>query len=133
MNSKLRKIKVVAGVILYQQKILITKRPLDVHMGGNWEFPGGKVENNESDREALRRELKEELSIEATVNQFLLETRYRYESFEVNLFFYECFVSSYKAHDNFVLEHKWVLPSDIKDYTFPPANNEIKSLILKKY
>ena len=88
MNSKLQKIKVVAGVILYQEKILITKRPLDVHMGGNWEFPGGIVENNESDREALRRELKEELSIEATVNQFLLETRYSYESFEVNLFFY---------------------------------------------
>ena len=133
MNSNLRKIKVVAGVILFERKILITKRPYNVHMGGKWEFPGGKVKKNESDIQALKRELNEELSIHVTVNKLLLETRHFYETFEVNIFFYECFVSSYNAHDNFVLEHKWVLPSDIKDYTFPPANNEIKSLILKKY
>ena len=130
MNSNLQKIKVVAGVVLYEDKILITKRPLNVHMGGKWEFPGGKVEKNESDSEALMRELNEELSIDVTIKKLLLETTHTYESFEVNLFFYECFVSSNKVSNNFVSDHKWILPSELKDYSFPPANKKIKSLIL---
>ena len=133
MNSNLQKIKVVAGVILYEEKFLITKRPYNVHMGGKWEFPGGKVKNNESDIQALKRELDEELSIDISVNKLLLETRYLYEDFEVSLFFYECFVSSDQVSDNLVLQHKWVIPSELTDYSFPPANEKLVSIILENY
>lgn len=54
---------VVCGLILSNKKILIAKRPAHKHHGGLWEFPGGKVENNESLKEALVRELKEEMDI----------------------------------------------------------------------
>tara|TARA_Y100000590_G_scaffold421973_1_gene526181 strand:- start:67 stop:468 length:402 start_codon:yes stop_codon:yes gene_type:complete len=131
MNSNLQKIKVVAGIVFYEKKILITKRPLNVHMGGKWEFPGGKVEKDESDSEALRRELNEELSIDVIVNKLLLETKHTYQNFEVDLFFYECHVSSNKVSNNFVLEHKWIFPLELKNYSFPPANKKIKSLILE--
>ena len=133
MNSNLKKIKVVAGVILYERKILITKRPYNVHMGGKWEFPGGKVKKNESDIQALKRELNEELSIDVTVNKLMLETRHFYETFEVNIFFYECFVSSNQVSDNLVLQHKWVFPSELRVYSFPPANEKLISLIIEDY
>ncbi len=133
MNSNLQKLKVVAGVILHERKILITKRPYNVHMGRKWEFPGGKVKKNESDIQALKRELDEELSIHVTVNKLLLEIVHFYETFEVNLFFYECFVSSNQVSDNLILQHKWVFPSELADYSFPPANEKLVSLILENY
>lgn len=57
-------IRVVVGLIIKEQKILVAKRPFDKPYAGYWEFPGGKIEENESAEEALKRELAEELGIE---------------------------------------------------------------------
>ena len=133
MISKKEKIKAVAGVIFNQGKILITKRPYNVHMGGKWEFPGGKVNRNETEEQALKRELHEELSIDVDVINFILEINHVYENFEVDLLFYECVTSSHKVSNISVLQHKWISPSELLDYSFPPANENLISFILERF
>jgi len=69
---------VVAGVIVHDKYVLICQRRADDHHPGKWEFPGGKVERRESLAQALRRELREELGIDARIGQVLWRTRYAY-------------------------------------------------------
>ncbi|MED5579095.1 MAG: (deoxy)nucleoside triphosphate pyrophosphohydrolase [Nitrospinota bacterium] len=133
MVSKIAKIKVVAGVIFNQGKILITKRPYNVHQGGKWEFPGGKVNLDEAEEQALKRELFEELSVDVDVANLILETNHFYENLEVNLLFYECTINSNKVTNLSVLQHKWITLPELLDYSFPPANEKLISLLLERF
>ena len=67
-------IEVVAGVIYKNNKFLIAQRNLKKAQGGLWEFPGGKVEKNESYESALIREIKEELNADIEVNEYIGES-----------------------------------------------------------
>jgi len=71
-------VEVTAGVIARDGRVLICQRRLDGHHPGKWEFPGGKVEPGESVDACMRRELEEELGIDATVGPVMWTTRYRY-------------------------------------------------------
>ena len=133
MVLKIEKIKVVAGVIFNQGKILITKRPYNVHQGGKWEFPGGKVNLDEAEEQALKRELFEELSVDVDVANLILETNHFYENLEVNLLFYECTINSNKVTNLSVLQHKWITLPELLDYSFPPANEKLISLLLERF
>ena len=64
-------IEVVAAIIKQEDKILIARRKKGKHLEFKWEYPGGKLENNEEENDALKRELKEEFSIEATIGRYL--------------------------------------------------------------
>jgi 8-oxo-dGTP diphosphatase len=66
MNSDQPAVRVLAAVIQREGKYLVCRRPLQKRHGGLWEFPGGKIEEGESDEDALKRELQEELDIEVT-------------------------------------------------------------------
>lgn len=66
--------RVVCAVILEEDRVFVCRRPIDKSEGGRWEFPGGKVEEGESDGEALEREILEELGIEIRVGEFLGES-----------------------------------------------------------
>jgi 8-oxo-dGTP diphosphatase len=70
--------EVVAGVIVRGQHVLICQRRADDHHPGRWEFPGGKVEPGERPAQALRRELQEELGIDARIGLALWRTEYQY-------------------------------------------------------
>ncbi len=118
-------INVAAGIILKDDKVLIAKRPDDKHMGGLWEFPGGKIESNETPLEGLIRELKEEINID--VKQAVLRQKiiHNYPTKSVCLFFY--IVSSYtglaKGLEGQLVQ--WVSHSRIGQFNFPEANQTI--------
>jgi 8-oxo-dGTP diphosphatase len=86
----MRFVRVVAAVVRRGRQILITRRREDTARGGLWEFPGGKVEPDESEPDALRREIREELGCEVEVRGLVLRRRHRYPDLEVELAFYAC-------------------------------------------
>ena len=85
-----RRVRVVAAVIRRGGEILISRRRAEAERGGQWEFPGGKVEPGESEPEALRREILEELGCEVEVGRLLVRHAHRYPDLEVELAFLAC-------------------------------------------
>ncbi len=81
-------IAVAAALAARDGKLLIARRPEGRHMGGRWEFPGGKLEKGELPEEALRRELKEELGVDAEIGPIRAAIPYSYPEKEVLLLFY---------------------------------------------
>ncbi len=86
----MRRARVVAAVVRRGGRILVTRRHPDGERGGQWEFPGGKVEPGESEPEALAREIREELGCAIEVGRLVVRHRHRYPDLEVNLAFYAC-------------------------------------------
>jgi 8-oxo-dGTP diphosphatase len=82
--------RVVATVIRRGGRILIARRSDGAERGGQWEFPGGKVEAGEGEPAALRREIREEPGCEMEVGRLLARHRHRYPDLEVDLAFYAC-------------------------------------------
>jgi 8-oxo-dGTP diphosphatase len=85
-----RQVRVVAAVIRRGGEILISRRHAHAERGGQWEFPGGKVEAGEGEPAALAREIDEELGCAVEVGPLLARHRHRYPDLEVELAFYEC-------------------------------------------
>jgi 8-oxo-dGTP diphosphatase len=85
-----RRILVVAAVVRRGDEILISRRRDEAARGGQWEFPGGKVEPGESEPEALRREIQEELGCGLEVGPLILRHRHAYPDLEVELAFHAC-------------------------------------------
>ncbi len=127
-------IHVAVGVVIGDdEKILIAKRPLQVHQGGLWEFPGGKVELGETLAHALQRELREELNITALVTEPLIKIRHTYNDPHgdktVLLDVHKVTSFSGVPHGNEGQPIQWVLPNQLCEYEFPAANNPIITAI----
>ena len=124
-------LKVVAAVISQENKILIARRKKGKHLELKWEYPGGKLENDEKEDDALKRELKEEFSIEASIDKYLTESFYEYGSMNVNLKAYlvKRFSGDFKLVDHDMIE--WINIGDIKKYDFAPADMPINDYLLE--
>jgi mutator protein MutT len=118
-------ITVVAAIIRRANKILITRRFDDVHLPGYWEFPGGKVEMSESLESALEREILEELGIKIRVEDEYFTTEHTYPSRTVRLHFFNCSVLNGEPRPLEVADMRWVAPSDLHQFQFPPADEEL--------
>ena len=118
-------VMVVAAVIEKDGRVLIARRRKEERLGGKWEFPGGKVEPDEKPEQALKRELREELGIEAEIGEFFCSSRYDYPHLPVELHAYRVMNFSGEivahVHDQVL----WVLLQDLCRYDFPEANREI--------
>ena len=101
-------IKVVAAVIFRENKILIARRKKGKHLESCWEYPGGKTEKNEEEKKALKRELKEEFNIEASIDKYLTESFHEYENVNINLKAYlvRDFLGDFKLSDHDKIE--WI-------------------------
>ena len=128
--SEKRIIHVAVGVIRNEKReLLIAQRPDHLHQGGCWEFPGGKVESNESTEQALYRELKEELAIEITQAEPLIVTPFEYPECRVVLNVWQ--VTQFNG-DPLGQEGQpiaWVSEAQLGEFTFPEANRAIITAI----
>jgi mutator protein MutT len=128
VNSKLKiekAIDVSAGLVFRAGKLLITQRHLDAHLGGLWEFPGGKRHADETSEECLVRELREELGIEVEVGEVFECLTHEYPEKTVRLTFFQC---CWKAHEPQPLgcpAFKWIRASELKDHEFPAADARV--------
>ena len=114
------------GVIRnHNGEILIDRRLKSGEMGGLWEFPGGKIEPNETVEECIRREIREELGVEVAVQERLLTIHHEYVKFTVTLFVHHCQYLSGEPQTIECDEVLWVKVEDIDQYTFPEANTKI--------
>ncbi len=112
----------VAGLIRQGDRVLVTERWPSKHMGLTWEFPGGKVEPGESDEQALKRELQEELGIEVQVGSCSFQTTYSYSNKEVFLLIYRCRITGGVPRAIDVKSLEWVEFSQLTGRPFPPAD-----------
>ncbi len=116
------------AIVKDNNSYLICLRPDHVHQGGKWEFPGGKVENNETAEQAMCRELKEEVGLTAADYQLFEAKFFDYGDKQLQLNFF--LVSSYsgEAQGKEGQPVKWVSKAQLGEYQFPEAN---KSIIAK--
>jgi 8-oxo-dGTP diphosphatase len=122
----MKSIVVSAGVVVERGRVLLTKRKSGSHLAGAWEFPGGKVESGEDPRDALARELKEELGIDATVGEVIDVTFHRYEDADkaVLLLFFDA-TRTPTSRDPAALDvadFTWAAADDLEPSRFPPAD-----------
>jgi mutator protein MutT len=120
-RSEEHQIDVVAAVIERDGLILIARRPAGRHLGGLWEFPGGKQKAGERPEDALVREIREELGAPVTVGPLLERVDWSYPERRVRLSFFRCLiVGEPRALEG--QELAWVRPADLGRYEFPPAD-----------
>jgi len=115
-------IDVSAGLVFRAGKLLITQRHADAHLGGLWEFPGGKVECDETFESCLARELREELGIEVVVRELIETIEHDYPEKRVRLKFFRC---EWRAHEPQPLgcpAFAWVTRDELVNYKFPAAD-----------
>ena len=119
--KNMKQIKVVAAIIKNEDKILATKRGYGEFIN-MWEFPGGKIESGETKKQALVREIKEELNIEINVDKFALDIEDQYPNFYL---FMSCFMCSIREGSIELLEHndgKWITKEELNTLNWLPAD-----------
>ena len=116
-------IHVTAGIIRRDGRVLITRRPEGRHLGGLWEFPGGKQEENETLEQCLVREIREELGVDVRPGKRLMEVDHEYEEKRVTLHFYACAPLSKREPCGLEgQETRWVRPKTLSRFSFPPPD-----------
>jgi len=115
-------IDVAAGLIFRQGKLLITQRHEKAHLGGMWEFPGGKRESGETFEDCLRRELCEELGIEVSVGELIENVTHAYPEKVVHLKFFRCVWKKHEPQPLGCPAFKWVNAKELTDHAFPAAD-----------
>ena len=125
-------IKVIAGIIFKKDKILIGRRSPIESLSGMWEFPGGKHEEGETHKECLKRELMEELEIDAKIGDLLTNYKYPYLENIYDLWFYkvENFTGDFKLNVHDKLE--WINPEDYTLYNLLPGDTPIFDILIQK-
>ena len=125
--------EVVAALIWHGNKFMICQRPEHKARGLLWEFVGGKVESGETKEQALIRECKEELNVLLSVSDMFMEVVHEYPDLTVHLTLFNAIIAEGEPRK---LEHndiKWITPSEIQNYEFCPADEEILARICEVY
>ncbi len=124
-------IRVVAAVIEHDGRYLITQRNTNAVLPLLWEFPGGRVEPDESETHALLREVKGRIGVEVTVGAKLGEHLHDYTGYQVHLTMYSCKLQvEARPYPATVADLRWVTSREFLDYDFPPADEKTMSKLL---
>jgi len=122
---------VVAAVIEDNGRYLVTRRQAGVHLAGLWEFPGGKIDSDETHADALLRELREELDADAAVGELVLATTHAYPEKTVTLYFYACRLLS-EPRPMLGQEMRWVDRHELTSLGFPAADEQLIHVLATK-
>jgi mutator protein MutT len=118
-------VEVSAALIFHNGKFLITQRHTDAHLGGLWEFPGGKVEANETFEQCLAREIREELGIEISIGKLFEEIFHDYPEKSVHLKFFLCKLISGEPQALGCAGFRWIKKSELDNFEFPAADAQL--------
>ena len=125
----MKPIDVVAAIIKKDNRYLIVQRNKNKHLGLKYEFPGGKVHKNEDFEYALKREIKEELSISINIYEKIAQEKYKDDKIDIILHYYLCSQKngtiSLNEHENLA----WVEKKDFAKYDFAEGDGNILSLL----
>jgi 8-oxo-dGTP diphosphatase len=124
-------IRVVGAVIERDGRYLITQRRPNAVLPLLWEFPGGRVEDGESDDAALARELHERLGANVEVRQpWICFRTHPYEHYTVDLYLYECELAGDRLEPIAVHDFRWVTSDEFDDYSFTPVDEASMNKLL---
>lgn len=124
-------IRVVAAVIEHDGRYLITQRNANAVLPLLWEFPGGRVEPDEDEVDALIREVKGRIGVEIVVGAKLGEHVHDYTTYQVQLTMYSCRLpAEARPYPATVADLRWVISREFLDYEFPPADERTMSKLL---
>jgi mutator protein MutT len=118
-------IDVAAGLVFRQGRLLITQRHVQTHLGGLWEFPGGKREAVETFEQCVARELIEELGIEISVGPLIESLTHAYPEKTVRLNFYRCSLVHGEPQTLGCADFRWILPEELQNFRFPAADERL--------
>lgn len=123
-------IPVVTALIRKGDQVLVGQRPPGHTLAGQWEFPGGKIEKGESPEEALKRELHEELGIDAEIGALRLAASHTYGETSILILFFD--VRFWKGEPKLQqhTELRWIQPKEFKNLPIPEANRRALDRIL---
>lgn len=124
----IRQITVVAAVIRDEEgRFLLCRRPDHKHMGGLWEFPGGKIRDGEGPESALLRELREELGIEGKTGDPVTFAVHEEDGLRILLLFYEVRIVAGEPRPREGQQMVWARPCELHRYPTPPADAALVS------
>tara|TARA_Y100000741_G_scaffold354318_1_gene328515 strand:+ start:140 stop:529 length:390 start_codon:yes stop_codon:yes gene_type:complete len=129
MQITMKSTNVVAAIIKKEKQYLIAQRNKNKHMGLKWEFPGGKVNENENFEDALKREIQEELNITINIHNKIAQETYKDEKIDIILHYYLCSQKNgtikINEHENLI----WVEKKDFEKYDFADGDKSILSTL----
>ena len=125
-----RTIRVVAAVIERDGRYLITQRRPAAVLPLLWEFPGGRVEDSETDAAALKREVRHRLAVDIEAGQMISFVSHPYERYVVDLYLYECNIVAGELDALAVNAFKWVTSAEFDQYAFTPADEASMNKLL---
>ena len=124
-NPSPRVVDVSAAFIFRGGKLLITRRHSDAHLGGLWEFPGGKREPDETFEQCLVREIREELGVEISVGKPFESVTHAYPEKTVHLIFFVCRLERGEPQTLGCAAFRWIRAAELDHYQFPAADAKL--------
>lgn len=118
----MKTVRVVAAVVERQGRYLVTQRRQGAVLPGLWEFPGGRVEEGESEPAALVREFRERLGADVEVGQPISIVEHAYERYHVELRLYDCRLLGDQLEALAVEQFRWLSSAEFDEYDFTPAD-----------
>lgn len=122
---------VTAAAIVRDGKVLIAQREAGSHMEFRWEFPGGKLESDETPEECIIREIKEELDIDIEVLDIYKVVKFKYDEKDVLLLCYLCRILKGEGRTLECNDFRWVSREELPSYDFVPADKPIVEKLMK--
>lgn len=126
-------IKVVCGIIFKDNHVLICRRKPEKSLGGYWEFPGGKVEEDESYEESLLRELIEELNLQVEIKQHFFDTVHHYDKGAIELISFICETEDIAKESTDHDQLEWVKVDNLLNWKLAPADIPIAKELIEMF
>jgi 8-oxo-dGTP diphosphatase len=126
----IKTVRVVAAVVEDNGRYLITQRRPTAVLPLMWEFPGGRVEEGETDAAALQREVRHRLAVDITVGQLISFVSHPYDRYVVDLYLYECKLVQGEPTARNVHAFRWATSAQFDQYPFTPADEASMNKLL---